>query len=126
MMKPNQDAFAVKNNIGGEDGVYHFAVYDGHGDEGHKCAAYAKKNLPTKLDKESRKVRVKAAKSEAAANGTKFKFNPKLWPALTKDQCESIFKVAYESTNEDMHNDKTVRSTGLIYHFVSSAIYVLF
>lgn len=108
MLKPNQDAYSIKHNIGGEEGVSHFGVYDGHGEEGHQCATYVKSDLVKKIDQFSRRERVKAAKSDAAEKGTKFVFNPKIWPALTQEQSERMCKNAYVATNEDMHKDKKI------------------
>lgn len=111
MLKPNQDAYSIKHDVGGEEGVSHFAVYDGHGDEGHQCAGFARKTVPKNVDLGSRRMRVKAAKDESEINGTKFVFNPKIWPALTQKQCESICSGAYIDTNKSMHADKKIPDT---------------
>jgi len=98
----------VKHNIGGEDDASFFSVFDGHGDEGHQCATYVKSNLVKKVDQISRRERVQAAKSDAKEKGVKFVFNPKIWPALTRQQAENMCKTSYEATNKDMRADKKV------------------
>lgn len=110
MLKPNQDAYSIKHDIGGEERVSQFVVYDGHGDNGHECAQYAKKKVPKKLDEVSRQLRVKAAQTLAKSKGEKFVFNPKTWPALTKEQCEQMCSKAYNQANNLMHNEKNVHS----------------
>ena len=45
--KPNQDAFAVAKDLGG--GLSFFAVYDGHGADGHRCAQFGRDHLAGKL-----------------------------------------------------------------------------
>jgi len=111
MLKPNQDAYSVKHNIGGEDDASFFSVFDGHGDEGHQCATYVKSNLVKKVDQISRRERVQAAKSDAKEKGVKFVFNPKIWPALTRQQAENMCKTSYEATNKDMRADKKIPDT---------------
>ena len=85
-----------------------FGVFDGHGNEGHHCATYAKKKLPKLFDVRSRQERLKAAKAECAANDTKFVWNPKIFPALTNEQCEIICKKAHLETDKLMHADDNV------------------
>ena len=109
MLKPNQDAYSIKHDIGGEESVCQFVVYDGHGDQGHECAQFAKTKLPKKLDEASRQLRVKVAQALAKSKEEKFVFNPKIWPSLTKDQCEQMCTKAYNQANTLMHADKKVR-----------------
>ena len=40
--KPNQDAFVVESNLDGTGATSLFAVFDGHGKDGHHCAQYAR------------------------------------------------------------------------------------
>jgi len=49
--KLNQDAFSVVEDFSGVRGDGHFAVYDGHGRDGHKCAQFAKENMPAQIER---------------------------------------------------------------------------
>ena len=49
--KLNQDAFSIVHDFTGVVGDAHFAVYDGHGRDGYKCAQFAKENMPAQLEK---------------------------------------------------------------------------
>jgi len=44
--KHNQDSHSIVNKFNGLSGDSFFAVYDGHGPHGEKCANFAKKELP--------------------------------------------------------------------------------
>lgn len=43
--KPNQDDKTVQLGIAEEGSAHWFSVYDGHGRDGHKCAAFARKEI---------------------------------------------------------------------------------
>eukprot|EP01036_Dinobryon_divergens_P032546 gene32546-42159_t len=84
--KENQDSYVVIPSFGSLKDQAFFAVFDGHGKDGHQCAKYARDHLPRvileTLDK-------------AINNSTATLKNPK--QALT---------VAHFIVNDDMHADK--------------------
>lgn len=43
--KDNQDAFSVLPNFGNDPNWRFFAVYDGHGKDGHLCARFARDHV---------------------------------------------------------------------------------
>ena len=49
--KINQDAYSITGTLGGVDGDCLFAVYDGHGPQGHEFSTYAKNHLPELMAK---------------------------------------------------------------------------
>lgn len=121
-LKPNQDSYAIKHDIGGKSKTSYFGVYDGHGDDGHGCSDFVRKNLPHEIDVLSRQLQVKAAKVECEANGTMYVFNAKNLPTLTKEQCENICHTSYCDTDKGMKEDKDV-STKLSGSTAVSAIF---
>eukprot|EP00954_Amorphochlora_amoebiformis_P022250 1351976-Amorphochlora_amoeboformis.AAC.1 len=48
--KVNQDRFIVKFNLGGNEEVALFGVFDGHGEHGHHVSSFVKNSLPRHLD----------------------------------------------------------------------------
>lgn len=55
--KPNQDTLSVSKNFATQKSDAFFAVYDGHGRDGDKCAQFAKNNLPRQIQKHVRKIK---------------------------------------------------------------------
>mmetsp|Transcript_14227 Transcript_14227/g.21889 ORF Transcript_14227/g.21889 Transcript_14227/m.21889 type:complete len:1025 (-) Transcript_14227:284-3358(-) len=49
--KANQDAYSIVHDFTGVENDAHFAVYDGHGRDGDRCAQFAKENLPSQMEK---------------------------------------------------------------------------
>lgn len=43
--KPNQDSYSVLPQFGSRDNQSYFAVYDGHGGEGHSCSWFVRDNV---------------------------------------------------------------------------------
>lgn len=109
--KANQDAYSINHKFGGEDGDIMFAVYDGHGEQGHTCAAYARKNLPALVEKYIRKKRVARYQASLKAKGesTKGSFNPKMWPKLSTQDYEEQCRKSFLECNEKMHADDKVK-----------------
>jgi serine/threonine protein phosphatase PrpC len=101
-------------NFAGEQGDSLFSVYDGHGDEGHRCARYAKKKLPIVLAKYLRQTRAQrylAQQLKATGKPTKAAWNPAQWPLLSVEDYEQCCRKALLETNQAMHDDKNVRGT---------------
>ena len=109
--KQNQDSYGVTLKFAGEDGDSLFCVYDGHGDEGHDCARFAKKKLPQILAKYVRQKRVQRYTDKLKADGksTKNGWNPIMWPLLNTKDYEDCCTKAFRETNKLMHDDKTVK-----------------
>jgi serine/threonine protein phosphatase PrpC len=112
-MKANQDKYGITLNFAGEDGDAMFAVYDGHGSEGHDCAAYSKKKLPQSLAKYVRQKRVQKymAKLKAEGKPTKGAWNPKQWPLLGSEEYETCCRKAFHEANQALHDEKSVSGT---------------
>lgn len=109
-MKANQDKFGITLNFAGENGDAIFSVYDGHGTEGHDCAAYAKKKLPQILAKYVRQKRVQRYTEQLKKEGKPAKggWNPSKWPLLGSSDFEQCCRKAFKETNENMHDVKNV------------------
>jgi serine/threonine protein phosphatase PrpC len=112
-MKANQDKYGITLNFAGENGDALFSVYDGHGTEGHDCAAYAKKKLPQVLAKLVRQKRVQRYTEKLKREGKPAKgaWNPSQWPLLQADDFEQCCHKAFKETNQAMHDEKTVSRT---------------
>lgn len=87
-----------------------FAVYDGHGKNGHACARFAKNKLPRLVAKHLRAERVKKYKDYVKGHdikGAKL-FDPKNWPYLSADEYKAVCRKAFLECNEVMHDTKSV------------------
>jgi cGMP-dependent protein kinase len=109
--KANQDAYSITHKFGGEEGDIMFGVYDGHGEEGHRCSAYVKKNLPITIEKNIRKKRVARYQALLKAKGesTKGAYNPRMWPKLSAKDYEEACKKSFIECNDKMHDDPNVK-----------------
>lgn len=109
--KANQDDYSISHKFGGEDGDIMFAVYDGHGEEGHTCSAFARKNVPTLMEKYIRKKRVSRYQAELRAKGESAKgsFNPRMWPKLSTEDYEEVCRKSFIECNEMMHEAPNVK-----------------
>lgn len=87
-----------------------FAVYDGHGADGHDAAAYAKKNLPNQIAKNVRQSRVKEYQKQLKAEGKSLKgsYKPDLWPTLSIQDYEMASRKGFLECNTAMHADPNV------------------
>jgi serine/threonine protein phosphatase PrpC len=108
--KANQDKHGIIVDFGGEEGDAMFAVYDGHGENGHDCAAFASKQLPKSMIKFSKQKRSKNYIENLRREGksTKRTWNPSLWPMLKIEEYKECCNKAFLETNEALHNDKGV------------------
>lgn len=90
-----------------------FAVYDGHGKDGHKAATFSKKKLPQILAKYVRQMRAQKYMAQLKAEGktTKGAWNPVKWPILDTSELEECCRKSFLETNKLMHNEKSVSST---------------
>ena len=110
--KKNQDDVAITAPFAGGPNDALFSVYDGHGQTGHDCAAFARKNLPRLSEKYIRQARVKAyrekLKQEGKLDGAKL-YDPLMWPYLEPQELQDCFQKAHLDCNSDMHNSTEVR-----------------
>ena len=83
-----------------------FAVYDGHGTQGHSCARFAKQQLPKNLAKYVRQARVKKYQQHLKKHGIKGvkTFDPKQWPFLDTEEYKACCRKAFSDSNENMHD----------------------
>ena len=88
-----------------------FGVYDGHGDEGHMCSAYARKHIPALMEKHIRKKRVARYQASLKAQGTSVKasFSPRMWPKLSVKDYEEACRKSFIECNANMHEDNKVK-----------------
>lgn len=113
--KSNQDKYGITLNFAGEEGDAMFAVYDGHGKDGHSAAAFTKKKLPQVLAKHLRQKRVQKYMAQLRAEGksTKGAWDPQKWPFLEAKEFEECCHKSFLETNELMHAEKSVSSLSL-------------
>lgn len=86
--KANQDAYAVHPQLSSTHGDALFAVFDGHGSDGDKCAQYTKKNYPRQL--------------EANLKKTKDRHE------LHREQLHRLVTQSHVQTNKGLHADSKV------------------
>ena len=110
--KENQDECAITLKFAGEEGDALFAVYDGHGGDGHDCARFAKKKLPAILAKHLRQKRVKMYQNDLRASGMSLKgsYKPEAWSKLSIPDYEETCKKSFLECNKAMHDDPSVSS----------------
>ncbi len=109
--KPNQDAYGIhlsnfnNNNNNNNNGDAFLAIYDGHGPVGEHFAKYAKKHIPTLIEKYVRQERVRKHKERNAnlpPSVKKIPFNPKLWPLLQPKEYQDACRKAHVECNKNM------------------------
>jgi len=102
--KANQDAYSISHNFGQQRTDALFAVYDGHGRDGDKCAQYARKHLPETIEKYILRSKVREVKQLQNRNigGNERTLE------LTKEQIQNACNKAHVECNRGMH-----RSTDL-------------
>ena len=88
-----------------------FAVYDGHGTQGHSCAQFAKDKLPKTITKHVRKVRCQKYQNKLKQEnglGKKKGWDPHNWPMLDEHEYEQCCVKAFLEVNQAMHNEPQV------------------
>eukprot|EP00557_Chaetoceros_sp_GSL56_P012392 CAMPEP_0176480538 /NCGR_PEP_ID=MMETSP0200_2-20121128/2332_1 /TAXON_ID=947934 /ORGANISM="Chaetoceros sp., Strain GSL56" /LENGTH=644 /DNA_ID=CAMNT_0017876667 /DNA_START=67 /DNA_END=2001 /DNA_ORIENTATION=- len=69
--KPNQDAFSHTSNFASQASDAFFAVYDGHGRDGEKCAQYCRDMLPTTLARVVKEMKLELCRAEVDSSKEK-------------------------------------------------------
>jgi len=115
--KANQDAFHVTSSkFAGGEGDAMFCIFDGHGDNGHDCADFAKQNFAPLVAANVKKhraalnaerLRDMTKKGEAKPNNA---FHPCNWPYLSGLQYEEAVKQATLKVNTTMQAAKHVKA----------------
>lgn len=115
--KENQDSyFMCPSKFASGDGDAFFAVFDGHGDDGHDCARFAKARLPVFLAGaiKKRRAAANAARLRAMAAAGQEKppnaFHPTNWPHLEEGEYEACCREAHLRCNAAMQAAKEVRA----------------
>jgi serine/threonine protein phosphatase PrpC/CRP-like cAMP-binding protein len=104
--KANQDAYSVIERFGSSDSNdAFFAVYDGHGEIGDKCAQFARDKLPEYLKRHVNRAKAKEAKNSAGADDL-----AKI--ELSKDQMQKSCARAHVECNNAMHQAIDDRLSG--------------
>jgi len=95
--KPNQDAFSITHSFCQQKSDAFFAVYDGHGRDGDRCAQYARDHLPDTVEKFVLRTRNREMKLHPKAGGDVKSME------LTKDQIQGACLKAHVECNRGMH-----------------------
>ncbi|KAL7516928.1 hypothetical protein ACHAWX_001898 [Stephanocyclus meneghinianus] len=108
--KENQDTYHITpTRFAFGEGDALFAVFDGHGQRGHECSAFAEAKFPSLLAQHIKKAR--AAKNAARLKGKPQKakepgaFHPRRWPYLDVKDYERCCREACLDCNRAMHED---------------------
>lgn len=114
--KPNQDDYHVTpTKFASGDGDAIFAVFDGHGANGHDCSYFAKLKFPSLLATNIKKARAAKNAARMKDNPQRAKepgaFHPNQWPYLMVEEYERCCRDAALQCNKAMHQDNTVRIT---------------
>ncbi|KAL3789207.1 hypothetical protein HJC23_002792 [Cyclotella cryptica] len=114
--KENQDTYHItptKFALGEGDAL--FAVFDGHGQFGHECSAFAETKFPSLLAHHIKKARVAKNAARMKGNPQKTKepgaFHPRQWPYLSVEEYEQCCREACLGCNRAMHEDSKVGDT---------------
>lgn len=103
--KANQDAYCVQHDFGGEPTDAFFAVFDGHGKDGDKCAQFARDQLPLLAEKFVARTKTREEKLLQVRNSSSTPVAPL---ELTKDQIQSSMLKAHIECNRNMHRAHTL------------------
>jgi len=115
--KANQDAYSVIEQFGPkESNDAFFAVYDGHGELGDRCAQFARDRLPEYLKRHINRAKAKEAKKpEATKQAGESKSTEGDTIAsieLSKDQMQKACTRAHVECNNAMHQALDDRLSG--------------
>lgn len=92
--KPNQDSVVVNTNFGKNPNDAHFAVFDGHGRDGDKCAKFAAKHLPNILARHIHKIKKTVAGASNRIENIE----------LSKEQIHKACTASHRQCNVALHN----------------------
>ncbi|GFH53660.1 protein kinase A [Chaetoceros tenuissimus] len=104
--KPNQDTYTIAEDFANERADAFFAVFDGHGRDGDKCAQFAKKYISRTLEKEVKNVKRKQ-KAENATMGVESAIEVE----LNKSQVQKAMLDSHLVVNKNMHRNKEIEDT---------------
>jgi len=96
--KPNQDSYSITHDFAGSETDAFFAVYDGHGRDGDKCAQYARDHLPETVAKYVSKAKAREEKMRRASGDDGAGVLE-----LTKDQTQACALRSHIEANRGMH-----------------------
>lgn len=87
-----------------------FAVYDGHGGQGHNAALFAKNKLPQLLAKHARQKRAQKHMARLKEDGkpTNRALDSDDWPMLETTELRDCCHKSFLETNQAMHYDQSV------------------
>lgn len=95
--KANQDAYAISHNFAEQPTDAFFAVFDGHGRDGDRCAHFARDHLPSLVEKFI--IRSKSREEKLLH----VRENGNVAVELTKDQIQFACLKAHVECNRNMH-----------------------
>lgn len=105
--KANQDSYSVELDFCNQPTDAFFAVFDGHGRDGDKCAQFARDQLPILAEKFVSKTKTRESKllqvrggGESTASSSELE--------LTKDQIQTSLLKAHTECNRNMHRAHTL------------------
>lgn len=100
--KPNQDSFSLTHNFCAQEADGFFAVYDGHGRDGDKCAQFARDSLPDLVAKHVNRLKGREGKVR------RINVDDASMLELTKDQTQTACLKAHVECNRGMHRSPTL------------------
>ena len=105
--KPNQDAFVAHHNFANQPTDAFFGVFDGHGNDGDKCAQFVRDNLPKILAEDIAKA---AGETSSHGEGTKTVNNRQQQMevsslGLSKESTHDIISKAHNECNRQMRTN---------------------
>jgi len=99
--KPNQDAYSITHNFCDQEADAYFAVYDGHGRDGDKCAQFSRETLPQLVEKFVSRAK---GKVQDPTNGSRD-------VELTKEQIQNSCHKAHVDCNRAMHRAQNIEDS---------------
>lgn len=91
--KPNQDSFSINTSFAKQSADALFAVYDGHGRDGDKCAQFSSDHLPNLLARHIKKLKKSMAGQGQLPEDVE----------LNKEKTQAAINLAHKQCNRAMH-----------------------
>jgi serine/threonine protein phosphatase PrpC len=108
--KPNQDAFSHTTNFASQKSDAFFAVYDGHGRDGEKCAQYSREMLPTVLARVVKEMKLELCHDESE-NGVPMFTDVELGKMQVQHACTKSHLMVNAGLRENGDIDDTLSGT---------------
>lgn len=120
--KPNQDAFSHTSNFASQVSDAFFAVYDGHGRDGEKCAQYSRDMLPTVLSRVVKEMKLELCHEESDKGVVPMFTDVELGKEQVQHACTKSHLIVNAGLRENGDIDDTLSGTTAVSVFVQGRL----